>query len=206
MARPTAQPSRRYRGSVKALSSISRVNLLRELQTRGPQTIDELAAATGLHHNTAREHLHLLMRAGYVRAEAVHRRQKGRPRLRYRTSNQAPLGEAPATDSAPLDTDHEDTDHDGTENLNRQLDALNSHLNVCGFAATLQPGDDQLTIRDCPYSHLARDNPQVCQVHHALVQGALDTAGGPLESPDIHPFTGTNECTVDIDGNSDITP
>lgn len=196
MARMTPQPSRRYRGSVKTLSSLSRVNLLRELQTRGPQTIAQLAAATGLHQNTAREHLQLLIRAGYVRSEAIHRPAKGRPQLRYRAANKPPPGDAARRDR---ERDEEPQHRDSSATLNRQLEALNSHLNVCGFAATLEPGAEHMTIRDCPYSELARDNSQVCEMHHRLLRNALDTVDGPLDAPTLHPFSGANECTVDFE-------
>lgn len=209
MAKLAAQPTHRYRGSVKTLSSLSRVNLLRELQENGPQNISQLAEASGLHTNTAREHLQLLIRAGYVRSESIHVTRKGRPQLRYRAAVPSDIITTRAAGHQPPTTKPRVSQPRGSQpphadgaNLKRQLDALSSHLNVCGFAATLQPGADHMTLRDCPFADLARDNPQVCEMHHALVRGTLDAANGPLHAPQLHPFTDTNECTLDLDAHN----
>lgn len=69
----------------RVLTSLSRVNLLRELQTRGPLTVRELASTMGLHHNTTREHLHKLIDAGLVDSEPMPSPGRGRPQLRYRS-------------------------------------------------------------------------------------------------------------------------
>ena len=66
-----------------AISSYSRVRLLRLLQLGAKRTISELCAATGLHANTVREHLQRLIDGGYIVAETEHRTTRGRPRVLY---------------------------------------------------------------------------------------------------------------------------
>ncbi|MFC5929258.1 MarR family transcriptional regulator [Cryobacterium melibiosiphilum] len=69
--------------SYKTLASLSRINLLHQLQQRGTMTVGDLAEAAGLHHNTAREHLDRLISEGFVTCEPEPRQTKGRPRMLY---------------------------------------------------------------------------------------------------------------------------
>lgn len=68
----------------RALASASRVTLLDALQQRDGMTITELAEISGLHANTAREHLGRLIDAGFVTCEPEERHTRGRPRMLYR--------------------------------------------------------------------------------------------------------------------------
>lgn len=68
----------------RALASASRVTLLDALQQRDGMTITELAEVSGLHTNTAREHLGRLIGAGFVTCEPEERHTRGRPRMLYR--------------------------------------------------------------------------------------------------------------------------
>ena len=74
----------------RALASGSRVEILHLLQgTDEPLVIADIAAAVGLHANTAREHLDRLIEAGFVVSEPEVRASRGRPRLRYRAVERA---------------------------------------------------------------------------------------------------------------------
>lgn len=197
---------RRPRSYYKTLASLSRINLLRELQVNGSRTIAELAGATGLHHNTAREHLHRLIEVGLVRSETIPRTTKGRPMMLYRAATEPddpsrkarrraadarteqfrqllPVGEA-GEDRTPLD---------------HQLEILDDHMDQCGFDADINADAGRMTMHDCPFSTLVKDNPQVCQVHFALVQDALRLADGPLRARALHPHSSPHVCTVDLD-------
>jgi predicted ArsR family transcriptional regulator len=70
--------------AARTLASASRVELLDLLQTRGPATVGELSATTGLHENTTREHLQRLVDEGYAVRAPEHRTVRGRPRMIYR--------------------------------------------------------------------------------------------------------------------------
>ena len=68
----------------RALASDKRVSMLHALQRSDvPLGVDELAAAVGLHVNTAREHLERLIDSGFVASEPELRTTRGRPRILY---------------------------------------------------------------------------------------------------------------------------
>ena len=68
----------------RALASDKRVSMLHALQrSDGPLGVDELAAAVGLHVNTAREHLERLIDSGFVASAPELRTTRGRPRILY---------------------------------------------------------------------------------------------------------------------------
>ena len=169
-------PARGLRTYYKTLDSLSRIKLLHELQTRGGLTVDELAEATGLHPNTAREHLQRLMAVGFVQSEPLLNGRRGRPTLRYRVA--AP---EPKTPPAP------------------QLEALGIHMARCGFDAAIEPGGRRMVMRDCPFASLSDDNPEVCQVHRALIADALVRAGGPLRAGELRRLVRDGECTIELD-------
>jgi len=78
----------------RALASASRVTLLDALQQRDGMTITELAEVSGLHTNTAREHLGRLIDAGFVTCEPEERHTRGRPRMLYRAVvGREPIGD-----------------------------------------------------------------------------------------------------------------
>ncbi|WP_176980793.1 helix-turn-helix transcriptional regulator [Paramicrobacterium humi] len=184
----------------RTLSSISRIDLLHMLMTRGTLSVDELAEATGLHANTTREHLHRLIDAGFVRSETLHKDSRGRPRLLYTAvtdpddphraervkqaferADQVRRLVSPATASEPVSA------------ADRQLDLLEDHMDECGFDASVDADELRLTVHECPYDKLAADHPQVCQVHYGLLSASIDQIDGPLEASELHardPHTG----------------
>src|ERR1035437_472567 len=67
----------------RVLSSASRVRLLEALQSEGPLEADQLAVHLGLHLNTVRSHLGVLLNARLVSAQTLPPTGPGRPRLAY---------------------------------------------------------------------------------------------------------------------------
>lgn len=179
----------RPRRHFKALDSLSRINLLHDLQVNGSRTILELADATGLHPNTAREHLHRLIEAGLVRSETIPRAGKGRPQLRYHAEHRAAAKYA-------------DPNLAGAR---QQLEVLDNHMDQCGFAK-VDLHDTTMTMHSCPFATLAREHPQVCEVHFHLVKGALASVDGPLRARQLRRFTQPTVCEVDIDIVNDDEP
>lgn len=81
----------------RALAHQSRVSILHALQqTDRWMGVHELAPGLGLHRTTAREHLELLVEAGYVAKSVEARTTRGRPRIVYRAREwpQTPPAEA----------------------------------------------------------------------------------------------------------------
>lgn len=183
-----AMPARGLRTYYKTLDSLSRINLLHALQTRGALTVDELAQATGLHPNTAREHLHRLIAVGLVRAEPILRGVRGRPVLRYRASG-ATAGRESTREARPA----------------QQLAALDGHLARCGFTAAIDLGMGRLTLRDCPFAALSHGNPQVCEVHRTLIADALAASPGPVSAGRLRRLVTEHECTLELTRAPDST-
>jgi len=190
-------PARGLRAYYKTLDSLSRINLLHALQTRGALTIDELSEATGLHPNTAREHLQRLVAVGLVRSQPILRGSRGRPMLRYRASGSESRA---ASGPAPTMTPPRPTGRPA-----QQLASLGEHLGRCGFAAAVDPGVRQLTVRDCPFSALSEDNPQVCEVHRTLIADALRASPGPVRAGRLHRFATEHECTLELTREQEAT-
>ncbi|TFB47310.1 helix-turn-helix transcriptional regulator [Cryobacterium tagatosivorans] len=199
---PTRAPS--YR----TLASLSRITLLDLLQRQGAMTVVDLAAATGLHHNTAREHLHRLIDAGYVTCETEPRDSKGRPRIVYAASTGADhsagsIREAKVTAALrhaeqvrrmlPVEPACRPS-----SSLSRQLDALDDHLDDVGFDGRLSDDGLHVHLHDCPFADLVREHPEVCRVHFGLLRGILEQADGPLSAEELHPFAAPNTCTLDL--------
>jgi predicted ArsR family transcriptional regulator len=85
------------RAAPEPFAAARRVQLLEALHRRGPSTVGDLAAEVGLHENSTREHLRVLVDAGYAARDAGVPAGRGRPRMRYRAVRPLPQ---PAT-SAP---------------------------------------------------------------------------------------------------------
>lgn len=190
----------------RTLASLSRINLLHELQQHGSRTVTELAGATGLHHNTAREHLNRLIEAGLVVSQSILNHRKGRPRILYHAAQ----GAESATRRAWLEASEQRSEllhrllpfsvaSTGRGEVGRQLDVLDDHMEQCGFDAEIEPDGSRMTMHECPFGDLAKDNPQVCQVHFALVKDALELADGPLRATELHPFVEPSVCIVDME-------
>lgn len=163
------QPRRYF----KTLASLSRIRLLHELQSAGPRELAPLADAVGLHPNSAREHLHLLVDSGLVEARPLLRGARGRPRLRYAATHRTaphPRPDGPA------------------------LDVVGDHLIQCGFEVTVDRQAVRLTVQQCPYAVWAADEPVVCDVHATLVRDALAQAHVASSEIDSVRFAVPREC------------
>jgi predicted ArsR family transcriptional regulator len=71
------------RAAPEPLAAARRVQLLDALLRRGPSTVGDLAVEVGLHENSTREHLRVLVDAGYAARDAGVPAGRGRPRMRY---------------------------------------------------------------------------------------------------------------------------
>ena len=83
-----------------------------------------------------------------------------------------------------------------------QLELLDDHMVQCGFDTEMDSEATatapRMTMHDCPYADIARQDPQVCAVHFTLVQAALHRVDGPVTARALHPFSGPSACTVDL--------
>ncbi|MCY7290540.1 MAG: MarR family transcriptional regulator [Cryobacterium sp.] len=202
--------------SYRTLASFSRIQLLHFLQQRGTMTVGDLAEATGLHHNTAREHLQRLIGDGFVTCQPESKDSKGRPRMLYRASPgpghadgsiraQKALAAERHGDQVRRMLRVEAVIHSP---LQQQLDALDDHLDESGFDARLEidsADGDRVHLHECPYSEMVKAHPEVCRVHFGLLKSLLEVTEGPLSADALHPLVEPNTCTLDLH-RSDGTP
>ncbi len=185
-----------------------------------PVGIAALAARTGLHENTVREHLDGLAAAGLADRERAVPDGRGRPAWLWRaidppaTSEYAGLAAAlartlQATSPDPVATatragvewGHElaasqpDVGGDAPERALQLLD---------GFGFGPEPGPAtrrQQTVRltRCPLLQVARQHPDVvCAIHRGLVEGALEEYGDPRTEVDLVPFAEPGACLLHL--------
>lgn len=197
----------------RTLASARRLAILRFLRERGePALVTEVAEATGLHPNTAREHLDRLVSARFVARDTEHRGAQGRPRLRYSLVRRPAAATADerfrevflAGAQAALDLP-DDPAQDGTDGgspvVARQLAALELHLDDLGFAPEVAASERTVHLRRCPYATLARERTELmCEVHLDLVRDVLDAEGGPVTAERLEPFVGPRHCLLHLDG------
>jgi len=194
-----------------AISSYSRVEIMRLLQERPQRAIPELVEATGLHANTVREHVQRLIDAGYVIAETERRTTRGRPRVLYSAATgdddaSSPVAirraEAAArrgdllrrlygSDAAP------GADPMSTEALH-QLDALVDDLGDAGFDPIVDERDLTVDLTPCPHAPSGTHRGVLCGVHIGLMDAVLAQAGGPLRVEGIAPSCDPAQCVVQL--------
>ena len=191
--------------SYKTLASLSRMNLLYQLQQRGTMTVNDLAEAAGLHHNTAREHLDRLISEGFVTCTAEPRETKGRPRMLYSaasgTDSNTDSVRARKIDAALVRAEHirrMQPTAPTTQSTQRQFDALDDHLDQAGFDARVSDDQLRVSLRDCPYSEMVREHPEVCGVHFRLIKDVLAQAEGPLRARQLNLIDAPKLCTIDL--------
>jgi predicted ArsR family transcriptional regulator len=202
--------------------SESRVRLLETLEGQPePATLAALAAATGLHPNTLRQHLEALERQGLVVRTRAAARGRGRPAWLYEAVSAAGPGEseyaglaaalAAAIDrssSSPradaeaageewgreLARDRSRPPLPGAAAARRQVVAL---LSDVGFAPETDRSHRRVRLTRCPLLEAAHKHPDiVCGVHVGLVRGALEEYGAAPTGVQLQPFAEPGACRL----------
>lgn len=194
-----------------AISSYSRVELLRLLNERALRTIDELSLATALHPNTVREHLQRLEADGLVVRATERRTTRGRPRVLFsavmgESSVSSPVARRKAKEAAVrgdlmrrLMPDAEPDTRGFAPDVLHQLDAVIEHLSAAGFDPEFHGPDLTLDITPCPHqSAQAGHRGTLCTVHLAIMQGVLAEAGGPLRAIAVRTEDVPDGCIVQL--------
>lgn len=206
--------SSRPASSYRTLASVSRIQLLYILQQRGTMTVGDLAEVTGLHHNTAREHLQRLIAEGFVTCQPENKESKGRPRMLYSAATGPDHTDgsvrAAKVEAAELHGDRVrrmlKIEPVTRSPLQRQVDALDHHLDECGFDALVThggAGGDRVHLRDCPYSEMVEEHPEVCRVHFGLLKGLLESTEGPLSAGTLHPLVEPDTCILKLNRSAE---
>jgi predicted ArsR family transcriptional regulator len=206
-----------------ALATASRRRLLELLRAAGSRLdVAALAAASGLHPNTVRFHLDVLVRAGFVQEYAERSGTRGRPRTVYAPSSPAGGDESGYRLLANMLVTHlDDTGAGGsaeragrswarrvmpadpsppgeTAAVVRRVVALFTEM---GFEPSVVPhGHGQrVLLHACPFQALAEEHPGVvCAVHLGLLREVVEQATAGAVQADLSPFVQPRLCAADI--------
>lgn len=212
----------------QVLASASRLAVLELLRSRAqPLGVVEVAQHVGLHQNTVRFHLDLLVDSGYAirRSEAPH--GPGRPRVVYEATD-ATDGERNYRLLAEVLAQHIVTTsaHPAEAAMNagrswaglteRQRGAAGMPANApisaeaaiaavvrmlgdIGFAPEVSSDATAINLRRCPFRELAEANPEVvCGAHLGMIQGALAEMGAPIRATRLLPLVQPDLCIATL--------
>ncbi|WP_349897853.1 helix-turn-helix transcriptional regulator [Parafrigoribacterium soli] len=195
---------------LRTLASLSRVKLLYALLQHGSLTVEELAAEADLHTNTAREHLHRLIEDGFAVSRPLRNTSRGRPKVVYALAeNRNDPVQAAKINAALQRVEQLNRLFPGAEGAeertaaDRQVDMVEDHMDQCGFDTTVDKKNLCVHIYECPVEALAREHPEVCQVHFHLVGTALRRVDGPLETAKLNRLDPDDGCSVDLRRNDE---
>jgi predicted ArsR family transcriptional regulator len=210
----------------RVLASISRVAVLQTLRDAvGPLAVQDLAQRMGLHHNTVRKHLDLLVEHGFVARLREDRARRGRPRFVYAAApSEPPAAEAQLRNYRLLASVFAEylsgsTDpHGEAEEAGRRLGARTmgqGHdadeatptaqqrvvrmLDEIGFDPEVSADGQAILLHRCPFHELAQDRPDiVCAIHLGLIRGALQELGLPQEAVRLVPSVTPRLCVLEL--------
>ena len=158
-----------------------------------PVGVEQLCALTGLHANTVRGHLEVLLAAGDVHRQPGPKRGRGRPPLLYSAGPgedsvyaevtralSEQLGAAAGADviDAAATRWAEMVDRrTPAETPDEAVEQAAEVLSRLGFEATVSPVGDEIVVHTCPYLALVREEPVICDIHTALLDEVFPALG-----------------------------
>ena len=210
----------------RALAETSRIRILEELRP-GPLDIAGLSARLGLHPNTIRSHLEILVEAGMVAGAPEKRSRPGRPRVLFSLTENAPatedggyrlLSQILATHLAGSSPDPSRSAREAGEAWGEYLadrpppfarlsaeEATGRVVELfteMGFApeAAGEGGSRRILLHRCPFREAVDSNQEVvCSVHLGLLAGALREMGAPLEAVRLEPRVAPSLCIAHLE-------
>lgn len=211
-----------------ALAAASRVHILELLRDGGtPLDVRQIAAQTGLHPNTVRFHLRILVDAGLTRCRSDPRGGSGRPRLVYTATAHGAGGGRPhgfelladilagyLTTSSPIAAKL--AEEAGRAFVRRyrtparpfaEMSAPDAvRLVVATFAELgfepelVTDGSRQrILLHACPFHAVASKHPDVvCSIHFGLLKQTLANLDAPIEATGLEPFVTPHLCIAHL--------
>jgi predicted ArsR family transcriptional regulator len=205
----------------RALSHVARVRIVHLLRDE-PHTVSRLATATGLHPNTVRSHLDVLVEAGLVDRSPDQRRLPGRPSILYRLADPPQDGAAHEALARVLAAALREVTADPAgaaeragrpwgralvagetvDSEEQAIERIVAELADIGFEPDVRTdggtGDVQVLLRACPFDDLARAyGDVVCSAHLGLIRGALEELGASVVA-DLKPFVNPSLCLTQL--------
>lgn len=191
-----------------------------------PVSVEWLCDQTGLHANTVRGHLEVLVAAGRVERSAGERRGRGRPPLLYRSVTHASdlYVELVASLKEQLADQMDDSAHrvlvdeaaarwaevgsdpvEAADTPDAAVERAAGALDRLGFTADVSPVGDSIVLGNCPYLELVREQPIICEIHTALLKDLLARTGQPVTVTGMEVFPAPGLCRAHLD-RPDRTP
>lgn len=210
-----------------ALGAASRARILEVLRA-APQGLDarQIAAQVGLHHNTVRTHLDLLVDAGLAIRHAEERSQPGRPRMVFEAKEtdqeSQPRGyqllaqilasylagsladpSAEAEKLGKLWGSYLTVRPPPFERISQDeaMSRLVDRFVDLGFEPEMTRGEAglKMLLHRCPFRELAAERPQVvCSLHLGLMRGVLSELGSSVEATTLLPFVQPSLCVAHL--------
>ncbi|MFC9443025.1 MULTISPECIES: winged helix-turn-helix transcriptional regulator [Brevibacterium] len=193
-----------YRG----LTELSRVRLLGAVQQGPDRTLKDLAEAVGLHINTVRDHLGVLIDEGLVSARPRPSGTRGRPPTVYRAVDDAEMNPAaksrierakalgPVLARVGYSCVPESVRRLG-DGAGEQFDALVDHLDDSGLEPVADDTGLGIALAACPHLELVGDErTMACAVHARLLHDVLAQVPGPLRVAEVKPFLTATTCEL----------
>lgn len=195
-------------------------------RAEGPLTVAEIVGGTGLHANTVRSHLALLVEMGRVEVVPENRTRPGRPRLLYRAVEAAEPTDPYRALAAELAAVAGDTSHSPGEAAGHRLARTQREkvlpgggpvspeasiemavegLEVLGFETTTDPLGDRLYLATCPFADLARQDRAICRLHHEMLHGFFDELGSGVSVRRLDIFIKDDLCVAHLN-RPDLRP
>lgn len=201
--RPVRDPALEH---ARALADATRHRIFRYIAAASePVTVRELTDLLAVNHNTVRQHLAKLVRAGLVTEDREARTEPGRPRLVYRVDTAAVerwgepgpyarlsllLLEMVRTGGSARDVGRRVGERDGAAASDpaSAVALIEDDARRQGFSPRRDPaGGLDLVLEDCPYAEAASaDAATVCALHLGLAEG-LAAAAGHVEVTGLEP-------------------
>ena len=212
----------------RALADASRVRILRALRVADhPMDAREVAEEVGLHHNTVRAHLDVLVDVELVEKNPEERDTPGRPRMVYQAvPEEIPIGRrgeyrllaeilasylrsivpnpAAAAEEAGRAWGGYLTERPPPFQKVTAPEAIGRIAKMfidLGFEPEIREENDRkmILLHRCPFRDVAHSNPEVvCSVHLGLLRGLLEQVGAPVWVTDVQPFVKPSLCLVHL--------
>lgn len=202
--------------------SMPRARILEVLQaSQSSETAASIAAQTGLHHNTVREHLDALVDLGLVDRVRSTPIGRGRPSWQFKASDLQTEHDPRVREFAGLAgalasymaTNSKDPRAEaieagrawGKDMVARRGSTKKSQarkrvveiLDHLGFAPQANSRSTSAALTRCPLLDVARKYPEVvCAAHLGLVQGVMESFGAETDSAELHPFSEPGACRL----------
>jgi predicted ArsR family transcriptional regulator len=191
----------------------------------GPRSIASMADEMAVHPNTIRFHLETLVRAGRVEQLVGDTAGPGRPAVLFRASRRMdPAGPTNYRLLASILTTYLAANADDpvstAEKLGRgwgpslvdgrprralsktqAVTALTDVLADLGFGPEPPTGrrSTDIRLRHCPFHELVQTHGDtICALHLGLMQGVLDSVGGPVTVDALDPFVEPDLCVAHL--------